>query len=434
MDKSEWILRWKNWIKPTRYPGVWRRRDGGCVVRARARDPLTGRLKEVKKVLPMASEAEASAWLEQQLKAVREGLAPDQRRRQPFGDFAVSLLDRKRRSGEVGSTASHSRWKHTLEHLIGGTSDEKATVYVPGFGDLAIGEIRRAHVLRWKTDVTELLIRPGHYAPTTANGWLSKLRVVMRAAHFDLELPHLATDGVTDFDTREHETYTAEAPNALPYDKIKSFLDVLRARTPQHYAMVLLGLSTGLRPSQLRPLRRLGKSADINWDTGTLQVRRSQTRGDEVMNRTKQGTRYTVTLPSEVVDVLRWHVDTQLHTPAQQASELLFPATTGGFRAPTVLNKPLAAASKAAGLGFTFTQRGMRRTFNDLARAAEVKDVVTRSISGHATETMQQHYSTVWGAEQREGIAKVYDLMGARGGAPSGAPDAEVVLQSKKAG
>jgi len=30
-----------------------------------------------------------------------------------------------------------------------------------------------------------------------------------------------------------------------------------------------------------------------------------------------------------------------------------------------------------------------------VARAAEVKDVVTRAISGHATETMQRHYSTV---------------------------------------
>ena len=36
----------------------------------------------------------------------------------------------------------------------------------------------------------------------------------------------------------------------------------------------------------------------------------------------------------------------------------------------------------------------MRRTFQDLAREAAVADVVTRSISGHATATMQAHYST----------------------------------------
>ena len=62
------------------------------------------------------------------------------------------------------------------------------------------------------------------------------------------------------------------------------------------------------------------------------------------------------------------------------------------------------------GLRFRFTPRGMRRTFQDLARAAEVKDIVTRRISGHLTEEMQHHYSTVWADEVREGIEKVTSL------------------------
>ena len=53
----------------------------------------------------------------------------------------------------------------------------------------------------------------------------------------------------------------------------------------------------------------------------------------------------------------------------------------------------------------------MRRTFNDLMRAAQVEAIVTGSISGHLTETMQHHYSTVTGAEQRASIAKIIGLM-----------------------
>ena len=56
----------------------------------------------------------------------------------------------------------------------------------------------------------------------------------------------------------------------------------------------------------------------------------------------------------------------------------------------------------------------MRRTFQDLARAAQVKDIVTRAISGHATETMQHHYSTVAADEKKRAIAKVIELSGAR--------------------
>jgi hypothetical protein len=57
------------------------------------------------------------------------------------------------------------------------------------------------------------------------------------------------------------------------------------------------------------------------------------------------------------------------------------------------------------------TPRGMRRTFQDLCRAAQVGDLVTRSISGHATEAMQRHYRTVAFDEQRRGIASVIQLL-----------------------
>ena len=99
---------------------------------------------------------------------------------------------------------------------------------------------------------------------------------------------------------------------------------------------------------------------------------------------TKQRTRYSVTSPKAVLDVLSWHVETQLATPEQQDSELLFPAVTGGYRAPTVLNKPFAEVASDLRLP-PFTQRGMRRTYNDLARFAKVDRLVKKSISGHGT-------------------------------------------------
>jgi integrase len=108
--------------------------------------------------------------------------------------------------------------------------------------------------------------------------------------------------------------------------------------------------------------------------------------------------------------MLRWHVDTQLTTPEQQDSDLLFPAVTGGFRTQKVLNQPMAEVATELGMKKKVTQRALRRTFNDLARAAQVNDLVTRSISGHLTEQMQRHYSTVNPTEQRDALAKVIRL------------------------
>jgi integrase len=112
--------------------------------------------------------------------------------------------------------------------------------------------------------------------------------------------------------------------------------------------------------------------------------------------------------------VLRWHVDTQIPDWVQAQSDLLFPSAVGEFRTRSVLDKPFAEVAAALKLGKKISARAMRRTYQDLARAAEVKDIVTSSVSGHSTEKMQQRYSTVAQAEMRSGIAKIISLAGVR--------------------
>jgi integrase len=132
------------------------------------------------------------------------------------------------------------------------------------------------------------------------------------------------------------------------------------------------------------------------------------------MKTTKTGVRQRITVPAAVMDVLRWHLDSQFVTPEQQASELLFPADNGSFRSECFLTKSFAAVGGLIGLKKNFTPRGMRRTFNDLARVANVEAIVTKSISGHLTERMHQHYSTVTPDEQRRSIGNVVQLFGSK--------------------
>jgi integrase len=436
-DKKQWLYRWKNWIMPSAVPGVWNRKEGGHFVRTRVIDPTTGRMKEIKKVMPDADLGTAFKWLQDERARVQAGvvLAPPPQHR--FGDYANSLFERKMNTGEVRSAKGREKWRGVLEHLIGGTEGKKSGLFVSGFGEFFIDKLDVPHVESWREGMGTL-IRAGDYSPTTVNGWLAVFRVIMKAAKREFRLTHLATEDVKNFDTSELETYSEEEPNTLLPDEVPVFLDAVRRLYPQHYAMVYLGLITGLRPSSLRPLRRAGAESDVLWNKSRLLVRRSQTVGDEVMKTTKQKKRYGIDLPKEAMEVLRWHIETQLTTPEQRDSELLFPAVNGGFRSPSVLNKPFSDVANEIGLGRHFTQRGLRRTFNDLARTARVDALVTRSISGHLTERMQHHYSTVNSDEQRHGIAKVIELTKARekrkveasdaddgsGGAPGGAPGA----------
>ena len=388
-------------------------------MRARAVDPSTGRTKEIRKVLPLADEATAYQWLEEQRALLKSGQVAAPPHRLHFGEFAALLMERKIAAGSIRGKQGRNRWKSTLVHLVDGIRDSDGKVAVRGFGELYLDRIRVGHVEEWKADVG-MLIQAGRFAPTTTNSWFTILRTIMRAAKREFELPRLVTEGIADFDMSTHVVYTEESPNALSPEQVPEFLNRMREMFPQHYAMTFLGFATGLRPSSLRPLRRSGPSADVQWDKHRILVRRSQTGPDEVKETTKQKVRYRIEVPPEVMKVLRWHVQTQLDTPEKQESELLFPSVKGSFRAVTSLCKQFAAVAKDIKLPFPFSPRGMRRTFNDLARASNVEAIVTRSISGHLTEEMQNHYSTVRGPEQREGISRVVDLMTAPSEAPSG--------------
>jgi hypothetical protein len=406
--KREWKLFKGSWISTEPVlPRVWQRKEGGHVVRARVIDKTSGRQRELWKVLANADAPAALKWIEDECKRVRAGVASVETQKMRFCDYATSLFERKVATKEIKSASGRERWRHTLEHLIAGTEN------VAGLGDMFIDEVRPLHVETWRAGIGKL-VGQGVYSPVTANGWLNILRHVTKRAKRELNLPFNAAEGIPGFDTSEHETYTEEEPNALTSEEAAAFLARMKDEFPVQYAMTFLGFATGLRPSTMRPLRRTGTTPDVLWDQGVVLVRRSHTIGDEPMNTTKTNLRQRITVPSEVMDVLRWHVATQLTTPEQKASELLFPAEDGGFRSQSFLKKAFAMVGHLIGLNKSFTPVGMRRTFNDLMRLAKVEAIVTKSISGHQTDRMREHYSTVTPDEQRRSISNVVNLFGPR--------------------
>jgi hypothetical protein len=82
----------------------------------------------------------------------------------------------------------------------------------------------------------------------------------------------------------------------------------------------------------------------------------------------------------------------------ERASDLLFPAADGGFLSEHCLRTPFARVGGLIGLEMKFTPRGLRRTFNDLARTAKVEALVTKSISGPLFNSMKSVLThTVYG-------------------------------------
>src|SRR3954468_24850857 len=85
------------------------------------------------------------------------------------------------------------------------------------------------------------------------------------------------------------------------------------------------------------------------------------------MERTKTGRRLRIPLPPELMEILQEHVGTLPDGPTRE-SDLLFPSTSGGYRAPSCLDKPIREIAKKAEIKKALTARFMRRTFQDLGR------------------------------------------------------------------
>jgi integrase len=384
MEKDgKWIMRWKYAIAPKPVkPGVWRRKEGGFLVRGRAVDRRTGKLREVLKTVDGGDASGAYRFLQDEIEKVRGGEDRSRETKIRFSEYAASLFERKVTKGKIRSAKTREKWESTLRlHLL------------PAFGDYLLDGIRRVDIEAWLEKMGKE-VGAGRYSPVTVNNWLDILRVIITSAVAEYELSRNPIAGVEDIDTSTHFTYSEEEPNSLLVEEVPRFLGAIRGLYPQHFGMVALGFATGLRPSSLRPLRRHGPEADVLWEQGVVLVRRSHTRRDEVMEATKQKTRYRITLPDDLTAILRWHVD-RLPPGPMRDSELLFPSETGGFRAPSALDKPFREAAEAIRLPKRVTPRAMRRTFQDLARSADIESVVRQKICGHATQEMSELYSTV---------------------------------------
>jgi hypothetical protein len=177
--------------------------------------------------------------------------------------------------------------------------------------------------------------------------------------------------------------------------------------------MALLGFAIGSRPSTLRPLRRRGSETDVLWDKSAVLLRRSNPMQQAVMDHTKNKVDQEIPLPPAMMRVLREHVDS-LPAGSMRNSDLLFPATHGGMRTRSVLDKPFQRVLRALGWNLKLTPKGMRRTFYDLARRAHIDSVVRRAIAGHLTASMKFKYSTAQIEEMRSAVGKVISIATAR--------------------
>ena len=240
------------------------------------------------------------------------------------------------------------------------------------------------------------------YSVQSVQGWFRVLRTMTRDALEDLRLDRDPTRRISFPETPE-----PEHSNSLTGAELSAFLQAMRDGFPQHYGLTVLLAYTGLRFCHGSALRW----DDWDQDLAILRVSRKQVRGKVgPISRKKRAPREYPVEP-DLASVLREHRAWMVaHEWSGHRGPWMFPNSIGGLRTQSSVAKAWKRCLDAAGITRRFTLHGLRYTFTDLVREADVDPVVRRALTDHVTERMQQHYSHVRIAEKRDAVRAMHQL------------------------
>jgi integrase len=393
----------------TKYPGVRLVQPGRYRVRAKFTDPKTGRPREVDQVIEATSAKEAAA-----LRAsLIDGEAASGARPR-LTDFAQSWM---RSTAPSLDEASARNYAQVLEHHI-----------LPVLGDYYLDALTQLDVQEWvNACLRKKWGRKGKqtYSVETVKSWFRVLCGIVHDAMVAIDLPRDPTLRIK-FGEQRVAGPGKRDKTALTPEQLAAFLDAMRTHHPSHYGLAATLAFTGLRFCHASGLRW----EDIDEEAGVIRIGRKNIRGrvGEV-SRVKKAPR-VLPLAPELAAILKEHRQWMVFKQVPGLDDgWVFPSRVGTLRTPSTLNKARKDSLKRAGLPLTFTSHGLRRTFNDLSRRAGIDAIVTRSLTGHVTERMQEHYSTVGIDEKKAAMAEVLRLVPTKVGTEVG-----TASEKKKAG
>ena len=359
------------------YPGVTKTKDRRFRIRFKARDPKTGRLKEVKKVIDAATPAEAAKAKQAQRERFEAGTATRSRPR--LADYASSWL-----RGKLPDLSPSTRDRYALvlgRHVL------------PALGDYYVDGIQRDDIIAWRD------AQQGQ--PSTINSRLRVLRTVFADATIEFGLARNPCARVRG----ARESRRKRDPNRLTAVQFPRVLAALQEQAPERYALYLVLAFTAARIGEATAL----KWSDIDFDAGTIQIRRA--RWKRHIGPTKTGDEREVPMDEALAMVLKAHRRRLIERQAPGLkADWVFPSASGWPIYGSTLRTPLKRALATAGVTQRFTLHGFRRTFNNLARQT-ASSLVVRSITGHVTDRMFEHYSHVEADEKRRAAHEVVRLV-----------------------
>ncbi|MEZ4248856.1 MAG: tyrosine-type recombinase/integrase [Polyangiales bacterium] len=264
--------------------------------------------------------------------------------------------------------------------------------------DKRLDELTPDDVEQWM-----LASREKGFAAGTVNSRRNVLVTVLNAAKRE----HGLTRNVAHEVRPLRETRDLEDRNAATPEELRALLAWLRSHERMLYVVALTQALTGLRWGEVSALRWEALDAEAR----VLHVRRKVVRGEELPTAKTNRARL-VGVPRALLDELfayRAWVEAEA-LPGRECG-LMFFSSVGTPLGSSRISQVLREARAAVGMRARLTSHGLRRTVTDLLRQAGVDPVVAKSLVGHTTDRMREHYSYVRPSEVRDAADRVAGLV-----------------------
>ncbi|WP_428266130.1 tyrosine-type recombinase/integrase [Haliangium sp.] len=361
-------------------------------VLATRRDPRRGGRRVSRRRVVDGSRHQAEAakrQLEAELEAEVAGLTPPS---MTLGDYAQRWLEARSATLKPSTKA---KYVTDLERHI-----------LPALGLIELHALRPRDVAQFLANDTG--------APNSKKNRLALLRVMAKDA---LAEELVERDFCLRVRVKVPRVYTQTEPNLLS----EAQLDAVLEHIPAYWQELACTLAyTGLRWGEVAALRW----ADVDLDGKLISVRRTNWKGHMGTPKTQAGCR-TVPLAEPLAEILRARKG-----GSRSGRGLVFPTKKGTPHKGTPLSPVLHAACRAAGVPFRFTPHGLRRTWNNIGRRL-ASGMVVRSMIGHGSEAMTEHYSLVDETEKRATAEAIVARMRRPRSTPQPAGDASPAGQPR---
>lgn len=367
----------------TKEPGIYQLADGRYHLRVTVMDP-EDRTKQVaaRRTLDAGlTLAQASLQRDLLRDELRAQLAPADQAAAPLrhtlASYTVSWI--KGKADRLRPAVLKTYCTQLERHIL------------PDLGDVYMDALVRADVEAWVARAERAERAEGvPYSRATVMGWWDVLRMVVRDAVADLQLPLDPTARVRGPQVR---VPPKREQQTLSHEELHDLLRAVADYYPQRYAEVITLAYTGMRAGELYGLK--WEDFDARGERLTIQRSASHGSGGEV-GLPKTGVGRVVYAPPPVVAALEAHRTEQIvEQHPGLAAGWIFPSLTGGVRDGASLRAPLEIAAQAAKITQHVSPQVLRRTFNSLMVASGVDRITLRAQMGHSDEQMTARYAGV---------------------------------------